>query len=267
MAITTLDLAIAGMKPPLDFMKSTTPTLVAGRHHSLAYLAGNPGAMAAPSPGLAGATLTTYLGQLPYTNPVSGSKYIARMCGYATIAGTLLLCDRLWHNSGFTITSTSPQTVDSVEFPARDNNGSVNGEGVLIGVEVSVITGAGTPTLTLGYTNSDNQNGKTATNNFAAVAASAVGAFYPIGLQAGDKGVKSIQTLTLSATWTSGTIHLVAYRVLARLELPLAQVPNTFDLVTGGMPKCFDNSVPFFIFIPSTTTASIIGGNLIFTEG
>jgi hypothetical protein len=216
---------------------------------------------------MAGAALTSYAGQLPYTNPVSGSKYIARMVGQATIAGTLFLLDRLWHNSGITITSTSPQTVDSAEFPARDNNGSVNGEGVMVAVEVSAATGAGTPTFTLGYTNSDNQNGKSAANIVASAASSAIGCFHPIGLAAGDKGVKSIQTITLSATWTSGTMHLVAFRVLARLELPLAQVPNAFDLVTGGMPKCFDNTVPFLVFLPSTTTASVIGGNLIFTEG
>jgi hypothetical protein len=266
--ITTLDGIIAGLKPQIQFGKAATPTLVAGRPHSLAYLAGNPGAMAAPTPGLAGAALTAYNGQLPFTNPAGGSnKYLAGLRGRATIAGTLLLCDRLWHNSGFTITINTAQTVNSVAFPARDIAGTTNGDGVLVGVEVSGATGAGTPTLTLGYTNQANASGKTATNTVPTVATSAIGAFYPIGLAAGDTGVRSIQTFTLSATWTSGTIHLVAYRVLAEVDLPAAFQPGYADAILAGFPRAFDNTVPFLIFIPQTTTASQITGSVLWAEG
>lgn len=267
MAITTLDGLIAGMQYPREFVKAATPTLVAGRPHSLFYLAGVPGAAVAPTPGLAGAALTTYAGQLPFTDPVSGNSYLARLAGQATIAGQLLLCDRLWHNSGFTITQTTAHTINSAAWPARSADGTVNGEGVLLGVEVSTITGAGTPTITVGYTNQANDNTRTATNTTPTVATSAVGAFYPIGLQAGDTGVRSVQSLTLSATWTSGAISLVAYRVLARLDLSSANTPNSLDAVTGGMPRMFDNSVPFLLFIPSTTTASAITGHAIWSQG
>ncbi len=266
MSITTLDQLIAGMRPAVDFYKSITPTLVASRPHSLFYLGGLPGAATASSAGLSGEALTSYAGQLPYGNPASGSSYLARFQGQATIAGTLLLCDRLWQNSGITITSTGSQTITSATFPARDNNGSTNGEGVLVGVEVSAATGAGTPTLTLGYTNSDGTNSRTATNLYATVASSAIGAFYPIGLQAGDKGVRSIETYQQSATWTSGTIHLVAYRVLSRLDLGATPV-NAIDALVGGMPRAYDNTVPFLIFIPSTTTASYISGHVIWSHG
>lgn len=267
MAITTIDGVLAGMQPGREFMKVATPTLVAGRPHSLFYIGGMPGAAAAPTPGLSGAALTTYAGQLPFADPSSGNAYLARLHASATVAGQLLLCDRIWHNSGFTITSTGAQTVDSVAFPARDANGSTNGSGVLLGIEVSAATGAGTPTITIGYTNSDNTASRTAANIISTVASSAIGAFYPIGLQAGDSGVRSVQNLTLSTTWTSGTIHLVAYRVLARLDLPAAQVANAIDAVTGGFPKAWNGTVPFLIFIPSTTTASVLSGHIIWTHG
>jgi hypothetical protein len=255
------------MQYPREFIKAATPTLVAGRPHSLFYLAGVPGAAVAPTPGLAGAALTTYAGQLPFTNPVSGNSYLARLAAQATIAGQVLLCDRLWHNSGITITQTTAHTVNSATWPARDAAGSTNGEHVLIGVEVSTATGAGTPTLTIGYTNQAGTASRTGTNAVATVASSAIGAFYPIGLQAGDSGVRSVQTFTLSATWTSGTIHLVAYRILARLSLTAANVPNSLDAVVGGMPRLYDNSVPFLLFIPSTTTASNITGHAIWSQG
>lgn len=267
MAITTLDLALAGMKPPSYFSKAVTGTMVAGRPFSPFYLAGVPGAAAAPTPGLAGAALTSYSGQIPIP-AASGNTHLARFSGVSSAqAGMLLLCDRLWHNSGFTITSTGAQTINSAAWPARDMNGSTDGVGVQLGVEISSATGSGTPTITVSYTNSANTSGKTATNSVATVATSAAGTFYPIGLAAGDTGVRSVQTLTLSATWTSGTMHLVAYRVLATLELPAAGIPNAVDALTSGMPRCYDTTVPFLIFIPQTTTTTQLSGSAVFTQG
>ena len=267
MAITTLDGALAGMKPPTYFSKAVTGTLVAGRPFSPFYLAGVPGAATAPSPGLAGEALTTYAGQLPIP-AASGNTHLARFSGVSSAqAGVLLLCDRLWHNSGFTITSTGAQTINSAAWPARDMNGSTNGVGVILGVEISSATGAGTPTITVSYTNDANTSGRTGTNSVATVATSAAGTFYPIGLAAGDTGVRSVQTLTLSATWTSGTMHLVAYRVLASLELGAAGLPNAIDALTSGMPRCYDNTVPFLVFIPQTTTTTQLSGTAVFTQG
>lgn len=267
MAITTLDGVLAGMLPPVTFAKAATPTLVAGRPHSLFYLAGMPGAAAAPTPGLSGAALTSYAGQLPFSNPPSGNSYLARLQAQATIAGTLILADRLWHNSGLSLTSTTAQTINSVAWPARDANGTSNGEQVMIGLEVTTATGAGTPTFTMSYTNQDGVAGKTGTGILTGVATSAIGAFYPMGLAAGDRGVRSIQTFTLSATWTSGAASLVAYRELARLELTAANVPAAIDAVTSGFPRLFNDTVPFLIFVPSTTTASNISGQMVITQG
>lgn len=267
MAITTLDGALAGMQYPREFVKALTPALVTGRPHSMFYVAGIPGAAAAPTPGLAGAALTTYAGQIPFTNPVSGNSYLARLIMQGTLAGSIQLVDRLWHNSGFTITTTGAQTVNSVAWPARSADGTVNGEQVLIGCEVSAATGVGTPTLTMSYTNQAGVAGRTATNVVSTVASSAVGAFYPLGLQAGDTGVRSIQTFTLSATWTSGTIHLVAYRILGRLELSAPHIASSIDSLTSGFPRLFNDSVPFIIYTPNGTTASNLTGHVIWTQG
>ena len=268
MAITTLDGVIAGMQYPRNIIKTATPALVVGRPHSLFYLAGSPGAAVAPTPGIAGAALTTYAGQIPFTNPVSGNSYLARFTGQATAAGgRLLLCDRLWHNSGMSITAITAQTINSVAWPARSADGTVNGENVLIGVEVSTILGAGAPTLSMSYTNQAGTSGKTGNGIITVVTLSAVGAFYMIGLAAGDTGVRSIQTYTRSATSTSGVEHLVAYRILASLELTAAQVPNAIDALTSGFPRLFDNSVLFLLFIPAATTASVIGGQVIWSQG
>lgn len=269
MAITTVDGALAGMQYPREIVKAVTGTMVAGRPHTLWYLAGIPSAGSAPSSGIGGGTLSSNVtGQIPFTNPVSGNSYLARFQGQCTQAGTLMLCDRLWANSGITITSTSEQTfTSSAQIPARDANGTNSGDGVFAGVEVSATTGAGTPTLTVKYTNQSGTAGRTATNQIATVASSIAGTFYPIGLQAGDTGIQKAESLTLSATWTSGTIHVILYRVIARLELSGANIPNAIDALTAGFPRIYDSSVPFLIFIPNTTTTSNVLGQVIWTQG
>ena len=267
MAITTLDGALAGMQYPRTFAKAVTGTMVAGRPHSLFYLAGIPGAATAPSPGLAGAALTSYAGQIPFTNPVSGNTHLARFQGQATIAGTLVLADRLWHNSGLVVTTTTAQTVNSVAWPARDVNASTNGDGVRIGLEISTATGAGAATPTISYTDESGNAGSTGAMEVAYAASSVAGTFYPFTLAAGDTGVRSIQSCTLGVSMTSGTIHLVAYRELARLELTAANIPNAIDSLTSGFPRLYNDTVPFIFFIPSTTTTSNISGSVVYTQG
>jgi hypothetical protein len=269
MAITSLDGALAGMQYPREVIKAVTGTLVAGRPHVLWYLAGMPGAGVAPSSGIGGGILTAPVsGQIPFTNPVSGNSYLARMAGQSTQSGQLLLIDRLWANSGISVTSTSEQVfTDSVQIPARDANGTNAGNQVYAAVEVSTVTGAGTPTLTLKYTNQSGTADKTATNVVATVAASIAGTFYPIGLAAGDTGIQKAQSITLSATWTSGAIHVILYRIIARLELTAANVPNAIDGLTSGFPRIYDSSVLTWVFIPNTTTSSNITGHNLWTQG
>jgi hypothetical protein len=268
MAITTVNGALAGMQPPRRFNKGLTGPMVAGRPNSLFYLSGFPGAGVAPTPGIGGEVLTTLSGQLPFTNPISGNTYLAGFNGMSTIAGNLLLCDRLWQNSGIDVTSTSEQVfTSSAQIPARDANGTNAGVGIEAGIEVSTVTGAGTPTLTLKYTDESGNAGALGTNVVATVAASIAGTFYPIGLAAGDTGIQKAQSLTLSATWTSGTIHVILYRVLAELPLTAGNIANMLDLLTGGMVRMYDNTVPFLIFIPSTTTTSNISGRALWTQG
>lgn len=264
-AITTLDGMIAGFKPPEDVLKIGAAT-TAGRFYSPFYVAGRPGAAVAPSPGLAGAALTTYAGQVPFSNPVSGNAYLARFSGSVNATGTLIIADRLWHNSGINPTSTLAQTINSVTWPARDSACTTNGENVMIGAEVSTVLGAGTPTWTMTYTNSAGTAGRS-TTTAAQAATMAAGSFIPIQLAAGDNGVRSIQTWTQSATMTTGVYHLVAYRILGRVDITTANIGAALDGVTGGLPRLCNDSVPFLLWIPTGTTAPTISAQVIYTHG
>lgn len=267
MAITSLDNALAGMTPPGFFSKTFTGTVVTGRPFNPWYLAGIPGAASAPAPGIAGAALTSYAGQLNIP-AASGNTHLARFSAVSHAnAGILILADRLWHNSGISVTTTTAQTVNSVTWPARDANGLTDGEGVYIGLEIVTATGSGAATPSISYTNSAGTSGKTSTTVDTYAATSAAGMFFRLGLAAGDTGVRSIQSVTLGVSMTSGSISLVAYRILAMLELPFAAIPNALDALSLGMPRCYDNTVPFLLFMPQGTTTTQLTGSLVFTQG
>lgn len=251
MAITTVDGILAGAKPPWFFNKNI-PTLAAGQTASTFFTTGFPGAALAPTPGISGAALTTYAGQIPFTNPSAGQKtYLTKFSVYVAGVNSQyvgILCDRLWHNSGITINSGAVQNINSVAFPARDNNGTTNGDGVLLGLEFSSTGGSNTPTITVSYTNSAGTSGRTATSEVATVGSAPVGHFYRLKLQDTDIGVRSIQTLQFGGTgWTGGTAHLVAYRIL--------QLQNFFgqgglpvsNPMTTGLPILHNNTVPFIL--------------------
>lgn len=269
MAISTLDGLIAGFQPPRQFSKVLGGTMVTGRHHSYWPIAGYPGAGSYDTT-LNGVTLTSpQNGQIPFVNPSGGqSAYLARFAANTAGAnGIVYLADRLWHNGGMDVTSTGAQNITSPTWPARDNSGATTGEGVLLGLEVSAQTGAGTPTITVSYSNTTPTSGRTANAIKATVATSIVGTFHPLTLQAGDTGVSAVASLTLSATWTTGTINLVAYRILAQAEITTTGVGQAVDPITGGLPLMSSGCVPFMFFLPAVTTTSTLYGQMIQVNG
>ena len=268
MAITTVDGIVAGALAPTIIFKVGVTMEAIAIAHSHFYSTGNPGAAAAPSPGMAGAALTTYAGQIPWSNPGSGNSYLMRLSGSTNVACGMWIHDRLWHQSGIAVTTTTAQTINSVAWPARDRDASTNGAGIMVAIEVSTATtnaGAITNT-TMSYTNSAGTSGRTAT--IASFPATAIaGTFVPFQLAAGDVGVRSIQTVTLGTSYGAGAIHLVAYRPLAQLPLTIANIPSNLGAVGSGMVRLFDNTVPWLVQTPTATTATTFQGQWVITQG
>ena len=117
----------------------------------------------------------------------------------------------------------------------------------------------------MAYTNDQGTGSRSATNVLATANSPAAGALYDIGLQAGDTGVRSVQSLTLSVSWASGTMNLVAWRHLA--SLPTGPRGNALDWLTGGGARLYDGVVPWLVFVPNTTTASLVSGSFIESQG
>ena len=231
------------------------------------YVAGTPGAATAPSSGVNGAAVTgnAVPGQIPRSNPGSGNAYLGRFAANASTAGVLWLIDRLWDNSGLVFPSNTAQGITPAALPSRSGDGTTNGANVLAAIEWSATGGAGTPTVTLTYTDQDGNAG--ATGTFTAVASPPVGTFEIFTLAAGDTGVRAPTSFIQTATRTSGTMHLVLFRVLAQVEITTANIGNAIDAITGGMPRLYDGTVPQLVWFPSATTATNFSGQYIETHG
>jgi hypothetical protein len=270
MAITTLDGVIAGAQTPKPIQKTGIAMAAVNglRGYTPWYVAGTPGAGNAPSAGVNGTAVTgnSIAGQIPRTNPVSGNAYLSRLAFNASTPGVLWLIDRLWENSGLVVTSNTAQAITSAALPARSGDGTTNGADVLAAIEWSATGGAGTPTVTLSYTNST-ATGGTRSATFTGVASPPVGTFEIFALQAGDTGIRSVSSFIQTATRTSGTMHLVLFRVLAQVEVVAANIGNAIDAITGGMPRLYDGTVPQLVWFPSATTATNFSGQYIETHG
>lgn len=271
MAITSLDGAIAGMQPPKPLLKvgGTMAAAASQRAYTLWYAAGNPGASTATSVGVNGEAVTPALastgGRIPRTNPVTGNAYVGRLAVNATAAGTLWLIDRVWQNSGLVVTSTTAQSITPATLPARCADGTSNGAGIMAMIEWSGAGGAGTPTVTLTYTDQDGNTG--ATGTFTGVASPPAGTCEIFTLAAGDTGIRAPTSFIQSATRTSGTMHLVLFRVLAQVEVTAANIGNAVDALTSGLPRVYDDSVLQLLWFPTATTATTITGQYIETQG
>lgn len=247
MALNTLAALAAGLQPPVVMLNHnsdiTGPSYV-GITSTARYQAGLPAAAGQPNPGAGGEALIGPNGDLPLPAIEAGqdvriASLLGTFWGTASMYGYPVLIDRLWQGANIALNSTAAQTVDSVAWPARDANNSSNGEGVFIAVESGGV-GAGSPVFSMTYTNSNGVAGRTATGLDTAVANASSGAWFIIGLQAGDSGVRSVQTFQLSSTMASGSVRLVAFRPLYMGDVELLHMRQNFNLqdaIRMALPK------------------------------
>jgi hypothetical protein len=247
------------------FMKTGTAPEVAGAAYLYAKDAGAPGAFTVSSAGLNGeAWSNAKVGSLPITIG-SGTLYLSAFSVTATQAGMYGLIDILWMNSGINVTSTAAQAITPATVAARDNQGTTNGVGVIPAIYVSTATtNGGTVTATLSYTNQDGVAGKTATVGI--LANSNIGTLYLVNLAAGDTGCRSIESITLGATLTTGAINLMLVRPITYGPVLLANTGYCSSVSDYKATKIFPNSYLVPWLIASSTTASTISGIANFVE-
>jgi len=235
------------------------------------------GAWAPGTPGLAGratdGTTSTDAGCIFFPDAGAGKvRYLTEVSMDATVASAYSLWDVLWVNSGLVVTTTTGQTINSVTLPARDLNGTTNGEGVYIGIYAVGALGnaALVSNSTVTYTNSAGTGSRTATlsatvpQNFPATPV--IGTVVWFDLQAGDKGVRSIQTVTLNTTLTSGTASVFLARKLVDVPVSVANLTFTKQINGGYGVPLYDNACILPFARTSATTATVINGTVTTVE-
>ena len=210
------------------FKVGTAPE-AAGQYYCFAKDSGAPGAWSPGTPGINGrntdGTTAADLGCITVGNPTSGAWYVRDFNIAASQAGMFILADVLWVNTGLGVTTTTAQAITQPTLPLRDNSGTSNGHGIGAGLLVTTATtnAAVISNITLQYTNSNGVAGRTGTiSSFPATAV--IGTFVPFQLQAGDVGVRSIQSITLGTTLTAGAISLIAFNFLGTSPVTIANV-------------------------------------------
>lgn len=277
--LNNLNELISGFTDHVSFYKTGATMEAAGILHSTYYTAGLPGQAIGNSLALSGAqvinnTITaTGIMLCPLTS-YGPNLYLGRMFINSSTVGTAFLMDRLWHNSISTVTTTTEQFISSYTWPSRclsptgGNTPNISGHNVQIAIEVSSATGnlGAITNTTMKYTNSEGVADRIATMSSFPITANA-GTFVQFQLASGDKGVKMVQSITLGTNYTSGLIHLVAFRQLGIIPVPVALGGNGIDPIANCLPILFSGTSPFIVWAPSTTTATNWWGQFNFVGG
>lgn len=259
----------------VSFMKTGTVSDAIGYWYCTAKDGGFPGAWAVGTSGINGrvtdGTAAADNGCIPIKNPSIGANYLTKLELSSSINHTHLFFDVLWVNNGIVVTTTTAQAITTPTLPARDVNGTTNGEGCMIGLLVTAAAGlvAAGSNATVSYTNSDGTAGRTAT--LSAIVGSQVPATPVIGtiiwfnLAAGDKGVRSIQSITLGTSWVSGSISLLIARDVSQIGTTIPNVSASKPLSDPGV-RLYNGTCMLHCALTSAVTATFFSGELVVQE-
>ena len=188
--------------------------------------------------------------------------YMSRLLFSPSAAVGCYVMDRLVHTSGLSGTITTAQAVNTVALPSRANNG----EGAEIWLEWYVTTGATARIVTVTYTNSNNVTGRTATVSLpVSVRATST---IRVPLQAGDTGVKSVQTVSLNgSTGTAGNFGVTIANRISTIDNVVANAFSGVGPIGLNLPKVPNGSCLFFIVNSATTTAARYDLEMTIIEG
>lgn len=159
-----------------------------------------------------------------------------------------ILVDRLTHQGGLSSNVTTPQTTN---LPTAALTRYTDGVGVMIGITSysNIGTVSNGPTITVSYTNQSNVSGRTTP------ARSLPGTNYNIsilGLQNGDYGVRSVESVTISNVVTAGTFGVCLFKPICMYGPSFLANRSNNDVLSGGMlggiPSFLDDAclIPIF---------------------
>lgn len=257
------------------FMKNGTAPDAVGVWYCTSKDPGFPGAWSPGTPGINGrnaiGSQPADFGCVPIRNADAGGNFLTEVRMAASVNHTHMFFDCLWVNSGLNVTTTTAQAIVTPTLPARDAGGTTNGEGCMIAMLVTTANtnAAAIANTTVSYTNSNGVSGRTAT--LVAIAGSQIPATPVIGtiiwfsLQAGDTGVRSIQSITLGTSLVAGAVSLMICRTIATIGTTIANVSAQKVIGDPGI-RLYNDTCMLHCILASAATATFFSGELTIME-
>lgn len=259
----------------IPFMKTSTAADATGCWYCTSKDLGYPGAWSPGTPGINGrvtnGTTAADYGCIPIPNAGTGANYLTALEMASSVNHTNDFFDVLWVNSGLVVTTTGAQAITTPTLPARDVNGTTDGEGCGIAMLVTtVLTNASAnASILVSYTNSRGVAGRTA--RLSAIAGSQMPASAVVGtiiwfqLDAGDTGVRSVQSVTLGASLTSGAVSLMICRDVMTIGTSVVNVSTPKVIGTPGI-KLYNGTCMLHCILCSSVSATFFSGSLAVME-
>lgn len=185
-----------------------------------------------------------------YVIPITGGTTCKLATSYANaVAGTAI---------NITDAGTGTHTMSRL-LPRYTNGAGLN---AIFFNPAATAMGAGTPNLSLGYTNSAQVGsratptvlpvGKTAASNSHILYTGATGAGkynYAVPRQSGDSGIAEINTIQNSTSYVSGTYTVALYKELARFPVTTLGVAAERDFLNQlpSLPRVYDGAALYFV--------------------
>lgn len=276
---SVVDAELNGQARSYMWRKTPTQVTTAGIWFDLANTSGNPPAKqwfdAAPLTATAIAQ-STDKGLYHGANVSPAQAYLRKAYVYSNSATALpspmILCDYLLYYPTFDDSEVALQeTLGATTLPRY-----TDGVGVQM---IAITTGArtGGQTFTVNYTNSAGVAGRvsqlitqntssilgTITNSALTAGLNTAGAF--IGLQSGDSGVRSVQSVQMNGVDT-GFFTIVLVKPLAEIGLRGTEITpfeKDFLLHSGELTRIYDDAFLGYLTCPNGSVSGLIlGGNL-----
>jgi hypothetical protein len=253
----------------------TKNSITTAANRPMSYWTATPNAATAPGAAAAcNANTTGALLQEPKLTSLTNSFFLTQAeISIATTAFTsLMLVDRLSHQSGLSGTSTATQTTN---LPTAALTRYTSGEGVMAALEIYTAIGSTASTVTISYTNQAGVSGRTSKPAVIGGASdNTASRFIIIPLQDDDTGIRSVESVTLSATTaTAGNFGVTLFKplmILPNFSFVAEQVqPRTLNTLIGGCgccPEIMDDACLQLLGLSNSTVVGVVTGAFYLAE-
>lgn len=261
MAITTGDGYVAAAKQLVRICKTQTATTVAAQWHTVLDRSGMPGAGSLSVGNTTnGVVPTDATAGFPLINSFAGGAtgYLTGINYSSTVASRIHLYDRLYHAGSVSMTSLATTTFSSQPSYSGRIPGGTDYNNTEIWIEINAAVSATATTIAVAYTNEAGTTGRT-TGATGTLSGYITGRLIQMPLQAGDKGVQRIDSVTVGGTVaTTGSFNVIVARpLITSMRVPVVAAGDILGLDRTGMPELYDTSALWPVVAADSTSSGV----------